>query len=103
MPERDPRNISRQELEGYYAAHAGAPVTAHKAWYGAALAAISTIAGLIVGAMQVIDISDVVAASGMPLERVTAWWKIGLALLTVIAGCAVTGGTVFAVRNKPRA
>jgi hypothetical protein len=74
----------------------------HKAYVGAAFAAVSAIAGLIVGMMQFIDVNDMVTVTGQPVEHVSAWWKIILAVLTVLAGGAATGGMVWQTRNKPK-
>jgi hypothetical protein len=78
------------------------PSTTHKAWVGAALAAASTIAGLLVGAMALVNPEDVTSAINVPTEQVHAWWRIILAILTVLAGAGVTGGAVYQVRNQPK-
>jgi len=77
-------------------------MTAHKAWVGGALAAISACAGMLVGAMALVEPEDIGAAIGAPPERVHAWWKIVLAILTVLAAGAVTNRAVYHTRNQPK-
>lgn len=79
----------------------GVPQSSHKAWTGAALAAVSAVAGLLVGAMGLVGPEDLSAALGAPPERVGAWWRLALALFTALAGGVVTGRAVWSVRNRP--
>jgi len=77
-------------------------MTAHKAWVGGALGMVSACAGLLVGAMALVEPEDIGAAIGAPPERVHAWWKIALAVLTVLAAGVATNRAVYHVRNRPK-
>jgi hypothetical protein len=79
-----------------------APQSTHKAWVGAALAAVSAIAGMLVGATQLVPPGTLATALNQPPEQMAAWRDILIALLTVLAGAGATGAGVYAVRNRPK-
>jgi hypothetical protein len=104
----EPESLSREELEDWYRLHQGLPLPApppsssHKAWVGAGLSAVSAIAGLLIGATQLVPPGTLATALNAPLEPMLAWRDILIAVLTVLAGAGVTGAGVWAVRNKPK-
>jgi hypothetical protein len=75
--------------------------TINKAVWGTILGGISCGAGLIVGAMGLVDVKDVIIATGQQPEQVAAWWRIIIAIVSVVAAAGATGGVVWKVRNVP--
>jgi ABC-type branched-subunit amino acid transport system permease subunit len=75
--------------------------TANKAIVGTVLGGISMAAGLIIGAMGLVDVKDVIIATGGQPDQVAAWWRIIIAIVSIIAAAGATGGVVYQVRNIP--
>jgi ABC-type branched-subunit amino acid transport system permease subunit len=75
--------------------------TINKAIWGTILGGVSCGAGLLVGAMGLVDVKDVITATGQQPEVVSAWWRIIIAIVSVVAAAGATGGVVYQVRNVP--